>query len=81
MANWALNGIIKMIQKYYHAMNFDNTIKGWMQHSENVTLVRKYTWFVQTEYNKSGKEGQEATLINHIDFSPKTDRNKNQNKS
>eukprot|EP00957_Ditylum_brightwellii_P068221 5178817-Ditylum_brightwellii.AAC.1 len=81
MANWVLNSIIKMIQKYYCAMNFDNIIKVWMQHLENITLVSKCMQFVQVEYNKSGKEGQEAKLINHIDSSQKKDRNKNCNKS
>eukprot|EP00957_Ditylum_brightwellii_P006149 465170-Ditylum_brightwellii.AAC.1 len=38
MANWSLDGIIEMIQKYYHSMNFDNSKEGWMRHSENVTL-------------------------------------------
>eukprot|EP00957_Ditylum_brightwellii_P195067 14862633-Ditylum_brightwellii.AAC.1 len=28
MANWALDGIIELIQKYYHEMNFDDSLEG-----------------------------------------------------
>ena len=50
MANWSLDSIIKLIQKYYHQMRF-TTEKGWSTHSPHVMLTNKATRFAQTEYN------------------------------
>ena len=50
LANWSLDGIIKLIQKYYHQMRF-TTEKGWSTHSPHVMLMNKATRFAQTEYN------------------------------
>ena len=32
MANWALDAAIESIQKFYHEMNYDNTVSGWLRH-------------------------------------------------
>ena len=40
MANWLLDGIIELIQKYYHLMKF-MTEKGWSTHSPHVMLTNK----------------------------------------
>ena len=41
MANWALDAVIESIQKFYHEMNFYNTVSGWLRHSENFMLMNK----------------------------------------
>ena len=51
MANWSLDGIIELIQKYNHQMKF-TTEKGWSTHLPHVMLTNKATRYAQTEYNR-----------------------------
>ena len=47
MANWALDSVIESIQKFYHEMNFDNTVSGWLSHSKNVMLMNNCSRFAK----------------------------------
>ena len=49
MANWALDAVIESIQKFYHEMNFDNTVSGWLRHLANVMLMNKCSRFSKAE--------------------------------
>ena len=52
MANWALDAVIESIQKFYNEMNFDNTVSGWLRHSEKFMLMNKCSRFAKTEYSR-----------------------------
>ena len=53
MANWPLDGLIELIQKFYHKMNFKNdSLEGWMQHSAHLQLNNKSIRLAMTEYNR-----------------------------
>ena len=52
MANWSLDGIIELIQKYYHHMKF-KTEDGWARHTPHVMLTSKAKRFAQDEYCKT----------------------------
>ena len=53
MANWAIDGLIELIQKFYHKMNFRNdNLDGWMQHSPHLQLNNKSIRFAQAEYTR-----------------------------
>ena len=42
MANWAMDGLIETVQKYYHKMNFHTgKSDGWFKHSAHVMLMSK----------------------------------------
>ena len=41
MANWAIDTIIKLLQKYYHQMLKENTFKGWLGLSHNLMSLSK----------------------------------------
>ena len=51
-ANWELDALIESIQKFYHEINFDNTVSGCLRHSENVILVNKCSIFSKAEYSR-----------------------------
>ena len=52
MSNWALDAVTESIQKFYHEINFDNTVSGCLRHSENVILVNKCSIFSKAEYSR-----------------------------
>ena len=52
MANWALDAVIEYIQNFYHEINFDNTISGWLRHSSNVILMKKCSRIAKAEYGR-----------------------------
>ena len=70
MANWSLDGIIELIQKYYDQMRF-TAEKGWSVHSPHVMLTNKATRFAQTEYNclmtKGDKDEKWNSLSDGVD--------------
>ena len=70
MVNWSLNGIIELIQKYYHQLKFSSD-KGWTTHLPHVMLTNKALRFAQTEYNrlssKSDKDKKWTNLSDDID--------------
>ena len=70
MANWSLDGIIELIQKYYHQLKFSSD-KGWSTHSPHVMLTNKALRFAQTEYNrlssKADKQEKWTNLSDDID--------------
>ena len=42
MANWALDGLIETVQKFYHKMNFHTGKSNrWLKHSEHVMVIVK----------------------------------------
>jgi hypothetical protein len=53
MAHWSLDGIIELIQKYYHQMNFDNSEEGWITNSPHIMLMNKARRFSEEEYKRS----------------------------
>ena len=63
MANWSLDGVIELIQKYYHQMRF-TTERGWSTHSPHVMLTNKATRFAQTEYNRLMSKGDKDEKFN-----------------
>ena len=53
MSNWAIDGLIELIQKFYHKMNFKNdNLDGWMQHSPHLQLNNKSIRFARSEYTR-----------------------------
>ncbi len=53
MSNWALDGLIELIQKFNHKMNFKNdSLEGWMQHSAHLQLNNKCIRLAMTEYQR-----------------------------
>ena len=52
MENWAMDGLIETVQKYYHKMNF-NTGKAntWLKHSSHVMVMSKASCIVIEEYS------------------------------
>ena len=52
MANWSLDGIVELIQQYYHKIRFKND-GGWSIHSPHVMMTSKSSRFVETEYNRT----------------------------
>ena len=43
MANWALDAIIELLQKYYHGMQLPNEILSWRKHSGNAVSYTHLT--------------------------------------
>jgi hypothetical protein len=76
MANWALDGIIELMQKYYHKMNFANTLEGWTRHSGNVALIAKSIQFTTNEYPRA----VDANTFNENNINLKDDRDAGRNK-
>ena len=52
MASWSLDGIIELVQKYYHQMKF-NSKEGWARHTLHVMLTSNAQRYVQSEYTKT----------------------------
>ena len=55
MANWSLDGIIELVQNYYHQMKF-NSKEGWGRHTPHVMLTSKAQRYAQSEYAKTQSE-------------------------
>ena len=73
MANWALDAMIESIQKFYHKMNFDNIVSGWLRHSKNVMLMNKCRKSAKAEYSRVRKVAQEERFVSHINVSARHD--------
>jgi hypothetical protein len=52
MANWSLDGIIELFQKFYHKMGMENSMKGWFKHSSHAMLKNKCERFVGVSYSR-----------------------------
>ena len=52
MANWSLDGIIELLQKFYHKMGMENNMKGWFRHSSHAMLKNKCERFVGVSYSR-----------------------------
>jgi hypothetical protein len=64
MASWALDAIIELLQRYYHKMNFDNTLEQWKLHSGNFALTAKSIKFVKVEYSRlSDSDNSDAKYV------------------
>ena len=74
MANWAMDGLIETVQKYYHKMNF-NTGKpnAWLKHSSHVMVMSKASSTVMEEYSRlNNVEDHNSKLVDHKDTNLKT---------
>jgi hypothetical protein len=68
MANWALDAIIELQQKYYHRMQQGSSVTGWLKNSPHIMLMNKARRFTQKEYSRIKKEAtRENKLIDHVD--------------
>ena len=77
MANWSLDGIIKLVRKYYHRMKFNNE-NGWAKYTPHVMLTSKAQRFVQSEYTRTkNKHFQYQQFLNLNDSSVVQDPNQN----
>ena len=54
MANWPIDGLIELIQKFYNFRN-DN-LEGWMQHSPHLQFNNKAVRMAKTEYHRVWSE-------------------------
>ena len=73
MDNWAISDVIESIQKFYHEMNFDNTVSGWLRHSANVMLMKKCSQFAKAECSRVQKVDQGELFVSHINVSARHD--------
>ena len=83
MTNWALDSLIKTVQKYYHKMNF-HTGKGniWLKHSLHVMIMSKASLIVIEEYNRlNSTEDKDSKCVDHQDNNIKTARGHNNTKA
>ena len=53
MANWMLDSVIELVQKYYHSDGSENAIKSWWKHSSNVMLKNRCERFVAYHYSNA----------------------------
>ena len=51
MANWALDAIIELQQKFYHRMK-QGSVEGWLKNSPHMMLMNKCQRFSNFEYSK-----------------------------
>ena len=74
MASWALDGIVELVQKYYHQMNFRSEA-GWASHSANLMLTNKGRRFAQLEYTRLKSEvANEAKFLGLKDNTAEMER-------
>lgn len=66
MAHWPLDGIIELLQKYYHKMRFDNSDYGWMSNSHHIMLLNKSKRYANDEFHKVTIN--DARLVDHVDI-------------
>ena len=74
MANWAMDGLLETVQKYYHKMNF-NTGKAnaWLKHFSHVMVMSKASCIVMEEYSRlNNVEDRDSKFIDHKDTNLKT---------
>ena len=75
MANWSLDGIIELVQKYYHQMKF-NSVEGWAKHTPHVMVTSKAQQFIQSEYTRTQSSiAHDECFINLNDYSEVHDPN------
>jgi hypothetical protein len=67
MACWALDAIIELMQRYYHKMDFQNTVEGWRIHSGNIALITKSIQFSSNEYSKI-ENADNAKFVDFADY-------------
>jgi hypothetical protein len=68
MANWALDAVIELQQKYYHKMQQGSNVTGWLKNSPHIMLMNKCKRFTQQEYSKvKNVVVRENKLIDHVD--------------
>merc|ERR1712032_751754 len=49
-AEWPLDGVIELIQRYLHQMNFTPNIAGYKKHSASVMFYYRSLLFAMSEY-------------------------------
>lgn len=69
MANWALDGIIEMLQKYYHRLRFDEK-NAHIKDSAHIMVINRSQRMEATEYgsrnkNRSGNDGGVSQDVLH----------------
>mmetsp|Transcript_9869 Transcript_9869/g.18565 ORF Transcript_9869/g.18565 Transcript_9869/m.18565 type:complete len:102 (+) Transcript_9869:212-517(+) len=63
MVHWSSDGIIELIQKYYHQMNFYNcSEEGWITNSSHIMLMNKARRFAKDEYKRSNSTSNSCEL-------------------
>jgi hypothetical protein len=82
MANWALDAIIEVQQKYYHRMQQGTSVKGWLQNSPHIMLMNKAQRFVQYEYCRvKEKQCRDSKMVDHVDGDVRMDHGQNQKRT
>ena len=76
MANWALDGLIETVQKFYHKMHFHTgKSNGWLKHSMHVMVMSKASRIVMEEYSRlNSKEDKDSKFVDHTDSNLKTSK-------
>ena len=74
MANWAMDGLIETVQKYYHKMNFHTgKVNAWLRHSSHVIVMSKASCIVMEKYSwLNNVEDQDLKFVDHKDTNLKT---------
>ena len=79
MVNWSLDGIIELVQKYYHQMKF-NSEEEWARHTPHVMLTSKAQRYAQSEYaNTQSEHAHDEQFMNMNNSSSVHDPNRNRN--
>jgi hypothetical protein len=82
MANWALDAIIEVQQKYYHRMQQGTNVKGWLQNSPHIMLMNKAQRFIQFEYCRvRDAKCRDSKMIDHVDNDVHLDHGQNQKRT
>jgi len=80
MANWPIDGLIELVQKFYHKMNFRNdNLEGWMQHSPHLQFNNKAVRMAKVEYHRVWSETEKSNRFgvgNENDLDQKRNRKK-----
>ena len=69
MANWALDSLIKTVQKYYHKMNFHTgKTNGWLKHLSHGMVMSKASLIVMEEYScLNSTDDRDTRFVDHQD--------------
>ena len=69
MLNWALDSLIKTVQKYYHKINFHTgKTNGWLKHSSHVMVMSKASRIVMEEYScLNSTDDRDTRFVDHQD--------------
>ena len=80
MANWDIDRLIELVQKFYHKVNFrNNDLEDWMQHSPHLQFNNKSIRLAKTEYNRIWLEtskNNKSGVGNENDLNPGRNRMK-----